>query len=118
MYTKLKKLRKVSSCACKMMHAESVSSDSVKRYASTDAEMVGIASAERFVKAPEGRRPQDVLPGARSVIVLGMALPRFIVKTAPSVQFVDYLRTVEARMRILGQKVSSFLERHGFDTFP
>lgn len=33
---------------------------------------VGIAAVERFVNAPEGHRPGDLLPGAESVISMGM----------------------------------------------
>jgi len=36
--------------------------------------MVGIAPVERFSDAPEGKRPEDLLPGAKSVIVLGVRL--------------------------------------------
>lgn len=32
-------------------------------------DMVGVANVERFTGAPEGRRPTDILPTARSVIV-------------------------------------------------
>ena len=35
------------------------------------ADLVGIASVERFEDYPEGRRPEDLLPEARSVIVVG-----------------------------------------------
>ena len=37
-----------------------------------DIDFVGIAPVERFIHAPEGRRPTDLLPGAKSVIVIGM----------------------------------------------
>lgn len=37
-------------------------------------DLVGIAPADRFADAPEGKRPEDILPGARSVIVLGVRL--------------------------------------------
>lgn len=35
----------------------------------TGCDMVGVANVERFTGAPEGRRPIDILPTARSVIV-------------------------------------------------
>ncbi len=38
--------------------------------------LVGISSAERLDTAPMGHRPQDFLPGARSVIVMAMPILR------------------------------------------
>lgn len=43
---------------------------------SLGADLVGIAPAERFVNAPAGYHPTDVLPSARSVIVLATLLSR------------------------------------------
>ncbi len=43
---------------------------------SLGAELVGIASVERFVNAPKGHHPTDVMPTAKSVISLGTALPK------------------------------------------
>lgn len=43
---------------------------------SLGADLVGIASPERFADAPKGYRPEDVLPSARSVIVLATVLPK------------------------------------------
>ena len=36
------------------------------------ADLVGVASVERFVNAPKGYHPTDVMPTAKSVISLGM----------------------------------------------
>jgi len=50
-----------------------ISSDHIKRYAKEKgADLVGIASVESFADYPEGRRPQDLLPDAKSVIVVGV----------------------------------------------
>lgn len=38
---------------------------------SNDIDLVGVAPVERFVNAPQGHKPEDLLPGARSVISLG-----------------------------------------------
>ena len=37
------------------------------------ADLVGVASVERFVKAPKGYHPTDVMPTAKSVISLGIS---------------------------------------------
>lgn len=41
---------------------------------SNEIDLVGVAPVERFVNAPEGHRPVDLLPGARTVISLGMKM--------------------------------------------
>lgn len=43
---------------------------------SLGVDLVGIAPAERFVNAPTGYHPTDVMPSVRSVIVLATLLPR------------------------------------------
>jgi epoxyqueuosine reductase len=35
----------------------------------------GIAPVDRFANLPEGHRPNDLLPGAKSVLVMGMVIP-------------------------------------------
>lgn len=50
-----------------------ISSYDIKRFASQrGADLVGIASVQSFAEYPEGKRPQDLLPDARSVIVVGV----------------------------------------------
>ncbi len=44
------------------------------------ADLVGVASVERFVKCSERISPNDVMPTARSVISLGMVLPKDILE--------------------------------------
>jgi len=49
----------------------------VKRCArSLGARLVGVADAGRFARAPRGHRPEDFLPGARSVVVVGLPVLR------------------------------------------
>lgn len=48
------------------------------------AAIVGIASVDRFDKTPEYARPTTMLPGAQSVIVFGVPIPRGAVETIPS----------------------------------
>ena len=43
---------------------------------SAGALIFGVADAGNFDAAPEGYRPEDILPGARSIVVVGGAKPR------------------------------------------
>jgi epoxyqueuosine reductase len=40
----------------------------------------GIASIDRFANMPEGHRPKDLLPDAKSVLVMGMVVPEGAIK--------------------------------------
>ncbi len=44
----------------------------VKEFAKTQlgADLVGVAGVDRFAGAPDGHRPDELLPGAKSVIVM------------------------------------------------
>jgi len=51
-------------------------SENIKNYIreALDMDLVGIASASALSGEPEGHRPEDLLPGAKSIIVCGRAL--------------------------------------------
>ena len=51
-------------------------SDQIKAELKTryDMDLVGVAAASALSGEPKGHRPEDLLPGARSVIVFGRAL--------------------------------------------
>lgn len=51
-------------------------SDDLKAFAIKDLDMdyVGVSSVERFSEAPQGYRPTDLLPGAKSVVVMAVRL--------------------------------------------
>ena len=59
-----------------------ITAELVKELAMDEVDMIGIASANQFRDAPEGHKPADLLPGAKSVVVVGIALPKSVVKTA------------------------------------
>jgi len=45
-----------------------------------DADYVGIAPVDRFDNAPPGKRPEDLLHGARSVVVFGVVINKGVMK--------------------------------------
>ncbi|MGI5970925.1 MAG: hypothetical protein ACOX7P_04275 [Oscillospiraceae bacterium] len=82
-------------------------------------DMIGIANVERFSEAPEGTRPEDVLPGAKSVIVFAVHIPDGLVDSlpSPSYQAQGYIVLTEM-LNELGFKLAVFLERKGYKTLP
>jgi epoxyqueuosine reductase len=57
--------------------------EEIKEYAidRLDMDYVGIASTDRLSGAPEGSRPTDILPGAKSVIVMAVRISKGAIQT-------------------------------------
>jgi epoxyqueuosine reductase len=65
-----------------------INSQEVKRMTrKLGADLVGIASVQRFEAAPEGFKPKDVLPGAKSVIAYAKRLPKGVFSTESPVPY-------------------------------
>jgi len=69
----------------------------------------GVADAAAFTAAPEGRRPADILPRARSVLVIGGAQPRAGDWQSPNYQHME-ITTTSDRMQTLALKVARIIE--------
>lgn len=69
----------------------------------------GVADAEAFTEAPEGYRPADLLPGARSVIVVGGSPPRAGDWMSPAPELQETMGTGD-RVNSMGRKVAKFVE--------
>lgn len=82
------------------------------------ADLVGVASVERFSRAPKGHKPSDFLWNAKSVVVVGVRIPFSIVKSIPSYFYEDAYHQVNNELHSLIYKVSFYLENKGFDAFP
>ena len=77
--------------------------------AKSGALVCGIAQADAFDEAPEGRRPCDLLPGATSVVVIGGAQPRAGDWQSPNYQHMEVTSTSD-RIQTLGLKVARVIE--------
>jgi len=86
----------------------------VKSYIKTQgAELVGVGPVERWARAPEGHRPEDILPGARSVIVYAFPmLESTFMSPNPRVYVLRYHQLRE-KTQNSGYEVCHFLERRG-----
>ncbi|MFQ5946325.1 MAG: hypothetical protein ACE5NC_08760 [Anaerolineae bacterium] len=70
----------------------------------------GVAAAEAFDPlAPEGHRPRDLLPGARSVVVVGGAPPRAGDWISPVSEHLESMGTSQ-RIEPSGRQVAVFIE--------
>jgi len=88
----------------------------------------GVASVDRFVNAPEGHRPTDLLPGAKSTISMGVKIGEGV-RTAndrayAGVRHGIYIYQVFGYQYIndvlnrAAYSLSRFLERAGYPTTP
>jgi epoxyqueuosine reductase len=79
------------------------------------ADLVGVASVDRFVEAPEGTKPQDLLPKAKSVVSFALHIPDGIVDSLPSASYQAQGYVVMTEMlNELGFHLAVFLEKRGY----
>ena len=71
--------------------------------------VVGVADATRFDAAPEGFRPDDLLPGANRVVVIGGGAPRAGDWASPSHEHLETMGTTD-RINSLGLKIAKLIE--------
>ena len=88
----------------------------------SDCEMdcIGFAPVSRFNDAPKGRRPKDILPTAKSVIVFAVHILDSLVDGLPESRY-EYTSQFFILNGVLNNttlKVSRFLEDQGFRAFP
>jgi epoxyqueuosine reductase len=101
-----------------------VTSEEVKRFAreKCGADLVGIASAEVLnQKAPEGYRPKDVLPDAKSVIVVSKRWIRTLVDEVLPHQrqiYAGYMPSLTNRLDWISWQLAEFLEDSGYAAIP
>lgn len=90
--------------------------DRVKEFALSQlgADLVGIAGVDRFREAPHGHRPEELLPGAKSVIAMAI---RFLDSTFVSLNprvYVQRYWQLRQRFQDAGYEMCRFLEQKGY----
>lgn len=81
------------------------------------ADFFGVADADRFL-SPEytGNRPRDFMESARSVIVIGVAVPRGAIESLPKgrAEYTNTLMAGTAALRIIAFDLARRIERNGY----
>ena len=82
------------------------------------ADLVGFAPVERFAGAPVGHRPEDVLPGARSVVSYAFnVLESVFITPVPRVYQWSYM-TLRNHANVTSYEIARFFERAGHFAVP
>ena len=88
--------------------------EQLRTYAlSQGAHVAGFAPASTFADAPAGFRPVDIMPKAKTVIVLGKALSKGTVLAANKAVYTMQGATIIQELDALAQKVVFHLEEQG-----
>jgi epoxyqueuosine reductase len=92
--------------------------DELKQFAlKNGADLVGVASVERFDGAPVGHHPADILPGARAVVVCARRLPGGTLD-GPATAYHRALEVVHGQLDVLAYQLALFLEAEGGRAVP
>lgn len=78
------------------------------------ADLAGIAPRQAFADAPAGHRPQDILRGAKSVVVIAVALPRGALEKAPSREYSASYMAANAELNRIAFRMAKALQEKGY----
>ncbi len=92
--------------------------DELKQFAlNSGADLVGVASTERFAEAPPGHRPEDILAGAKAVVVCARRIPAGVLD-GPATSYQQTMNVLHAQLDGLACQVALFLEAGGGRAIP
>ncbi len=80
---------------------------------SLGADLVGVAQADSFAKAPKGHHPKDLLRGAQSVIVMAMHLLDASFESAPSREYAITYHVANQELNRIAFQVGRYLQDKG-----
>lgn len=82
-----------------------------------NADLFGIADASCFLDPGyAGNRPQDVMKDVRSVIILGVAVPRGAFESLPAgrAEYTNTLMAATATLRVIAFQLARLIEKNGY----
>jgi len=82
------------------------------------ADLCGIASVDRFQKAPEGFHPCDVLHDCKSVIVIGVRFLKSTLDAKSTIPYTVVRNELSVKMNLMAIQLASILEKNGICAVP
>jgi epoxyqueuosine reductase len=89
-----------------------------------DIPMVGFAPADRWDHpkfepwVPDEFRPAAIVPGTKTVIVIGFPVPLPVIETSPSIYYHEFYKTINILLDTSAFRISLFLNNKGFSSVP
>jgi epoxyqueuosine reductase QueG len=91
----------------------------MKKFAySKGADLVGVAPVDRFHEAPEGHKPTDILPDAKTVVVCAKRFPESVVTGGPATSYHQTMVVHMNQLDVIACEVAAFVERQGGKAIP
>jgi epoxyqueuosine reductase QueG len=85
---------------------------------SRGADLVGVASVDRFDQAPEGHKPADILPGARTVVVCAKRIPESVVAGGPATSYHNMMVVIMKHLDLIACELATQVESWGGQAIP
>ncbi len=85
---------------------------------SLGADLVGMASLERFAGAPPGFSPSDIMPQAKTVVVMAKKIPDQLVYNNLSTAFTTTCQDLLKRLDYIACDLAIFVEKKGGQAMP
>ena len=89
-----------------------------KNVLSKGADLVGIASVDRFNGAPDGHKPEDILPDAKNVVVCAKRIPNSVVMEQPATSYHNMMMILYNQLDIIAYEVAIYIEEQGGVAIP
>ncbi len=88
--------------------------DKMKEFVlSKGADLVGIASVSRFDGAPDGHKPEDILPDAKTVIVCAKRFPNSVVMAGPATSYQHTMTILYNQLDLIVYEMAIYIEQQG-----
>jgi epoxyqueuosine reductase len=82
------------------------------------ADLVGVASLDRFTGAPLGFNPADIMPEAQAVVVIAKKMPNQLVYGNLSSVYTNIIQVLHRRLDDIACDLANFLENKGGRAMP
>jgi len=85
---------------------------------SKGADLVGIASVDRFNGAPDGHKPEAILPDAKNVVACAKRIPNSVVIEQPATSYHNMMMILYNQLDIIAYELAIYIEEQGGVAIP
>lgn len=82
------------------------------------ADLVGVASVDRFIGAPPGFNPADIMPQAKTVVVMAKKVPDQLVYGSLATALTNTCQALHRRLDYIACDLAVFVEKKGGQAMP